>query len=344
VLGVSYNKFYKWYKFHLSDFAKPETQEKLHQYDIHNTGISGSDIILVPVVEPQHIGEQMAIDEKHIDGQFYTILTNGKTGKVAMMTSTVNSIEIGRCLTYFGDRLKQVTTLTRDLSPTYEKVATNHFSNAAQVADKYHIIQQAIESVQELRIRHKQESLSAQRKEEKEHREQYQKYKHSLNRGSIDNEKPGKKYIPARLENGETRPEFLSRCNYLLYKEPHQWTERQRNRAKLLFKHYPEIERAYGYIIEFRNWYNPEVQNSHFMYQEKLLWTWIYKVETCQIDELLNFKNTVENNADYILNYYKQYATNAIAESTNAKIQGYIRDNKGTRDIDFFHFRLGLVL
>lgn len=292
-------------------------------------------------MKPEHIGEQMAIDEKHINGQFYTILTNGKTGKVAMMASTVNSTEIGQCLNYFGDSLKQVNTITRDLSPTYEKVSTTHFSNATQVADKYHIVQQAIESVQELRIRHKQEALSAQRKEEKEHRQSYQKNKHNL---CPKGEKLRKKNIPKRLENGETKPEFLSRCNYLLYKKSHQWTERQRNRAKLLFTHYPEIEKAYEYILEFRNWYDPAINKSNFMNKEKQLWTWIYDVETCKIDELLNFRNTVENNADYILNYYKQYATNAIAESTNAKIQGYIRDNKGTRDLDFFHYRLGLVL
>jgi len=342
-LGVSYDKFYKWYKLHLSDFKKPETQEKLHQYDIKNTGASGKETILVPLVKPEHIGEQMAIDEKHINGQFYTILTNGKTGKIAMMASTVNSTEIGQCLTYFGENLQQIKTITRDLSPTYEKVATTHFGNATQVADKYHIVQQAIESLQELRIRHKQEALSAQRKEEKEHRELYQKHKQA-NYNSNDNEKLKKRYTPKRLENGETRPEFLSRCNYLLYKKSHQWTERQSNRAKLLFKHYPEIEKAYEYILEFRNWYDPAINNCNFMYKEKQLWTWIYDVETCKIDELLNFRNTVENNADYILNYYKQYATNAIAERTNARIQGYIRDNKGTRDLDFFHYRLGLVL
>lgn len=283
----------------------------------------------------------MAIDEKHINGQFYTILTNGKTGKVAMMASTVNSTEIGQCLNYFGDSLKKVNTITRDLSPTYEKVSTTHFSNATQVADKYHIVQQAIDSVQELRIRHKQEALSAQRIEEKEHRQSYLKNKDNP---CPEDKKPRKKYIPKRLENGETKPEFLSRCNYLLYKKSHQWTERQRNRAKLLFTHYPEIENAYEYISEFRNWYDPAINKSTFMNKEKQLWTWIYDVETCKIDELLNFRNTVENNADYILNYYKRYATNAIAESTNARIQGYIRDNKGTRDLDFFHYRLGLVL
>ena len=343
VIGVSYDKFYKWYKYHLSDFKKPETQEKLHQYDIKNTGSSGQETILVPLVKPEHIGEQMAIDEKHIDGQFYTILTNGKTGKVAMMASTVNSIEIGQCLNYFGDSLKQVTTITRDLSPTYEKVSATHFSNATQVADKFHIVQHAIESVQELRIRHKQEALTAQRKEEKEHRQSYQTYKQSMKSG-FNIEKARKKYVPQRLENGETKPEFLARCNYLLYKKSHQWTEKQRKRAALLFKHYPEIEKAYEYILEFRNWYDPAINSSSFMYKEKQLWTWIYEVENCKIEEVLNFRNTVENNADYILNYYKQYATNAIAESTNARIQGYVRDNKGTRDIDFFHYRLGLVL
>ena len=111
VIRVLYDKFYKWYKYHLSDFKKPETQEKLHQHDIKNTGSSGQETILVPFAKPEHIGEQMAIDEMHIDGQFYTILTNGKTGKVAMMASTVNIIEIGQCLNYFGDSLKQVIPL-----------------------------------------------------------------------------------------------------------------------------------------------------------------------------------------------------------------------------------------
>lgn len=195
VLGISYDKFYKWYKHHLSDFKKPETQEKLHQYDIRITGTFGQETILVPLVKPEHIGEQMAIDEKHIDGQFYTILTNGKTGKVAMMASTVDGTEIGQCLNYFGDSLKQVTTITRDLSPTYEKVCTTHFSNATQVADKYHIVQMAIESTQELRIRHKQEALTAQRKEEKEHRQSYQTYRKSKESGA-DIEMVRKKYIP----------------------------------------------------------------------------------------------------------------------------------------------------
>jgi transposase len=341
VIGVPYDKFYKWYKLHLSDFKKPATQENLHKYDIKNTGASGQETIRIPLVRQEHIGKQMAIDEKHIDGQFYTILTNGITGKVAMMAATVDSSEIGQCLNYFGDSLKQVTDITRDLSPTYEKVATTYFSDSTQTADKYHIVQMAIDSTQELRIRHKQEALTAQRKEEKEHRQAYLQYKQK--RGT-DDEKLRKKYTPKRLENGETRPEFLSRCNYLLYKKSNQWTEKQRKRVTLLFKHYPEMEQAYGYILEFRNWYDPAINPTSFMYKEKQLWTWIYGVEACKIDEVLNFRSTIENNAEYILNYYKQYATNAIAESTNARIQGYVRDNKGTRDIDFFHYRLGLVL
>lgn len=327
----------------MSDFKKPETEEKLHRYDITNMGAAGQETILVPLLKPEHIGEQMAIDEKHIDGQFYTILTNGKTGKVAMMASTVEAEEIGQCLNYFGNSLTQVSTITRDLSPTYQKVATTYFSNATQVADKFHIVQHGIESIQELRIRYKQEALTAQRKEEKEHRELYKQYKQKPEQ-FIDKEKPKKKYVPKRLENGETKPEFLSRCNYLLYKKDNQWTPKQYSRAMLLFKHYPQLEKAYDYILDFRNWYDPKINISSFMYKEKQLWTWIYEVETCDIDEVLNFRSSVENNADYILNYYKQYATNAIAESTNARIQGYIRDNKGTRDLDFFHYRLGLVL
>jgi hypothetical protein len=36
--------------------------------------------------------------------------------------------------------------------------------------------------------------------------------------------------------------------------------------------------------------------------------------------------------------------TNAIAESVNAKIKEAIRKNNGSRDLDFFHFRLGMII
>jgi hypothetical protein len=87
VLGLNYGKFYRWIKHHILDFKEEQTQVKLHRHDIVRRGLNRDKRVLVPILKPEHIGELMAIDEKHIGGQFYTVLTNAKTSKVAMLCS-----------------------------------------------------------------------------------------------------------------------------------------------------------------------------------------------------------------------------------------------------------------
>jgi len=43
---------------------------------------------------------------------------------------------------------------------------------------------------------------------------------------------------------------------------------------------------------------------------------------------------------EIILNYFVKGDTNAFAESVNGKIQRFIMTNQGTRDTEFFYFRL----
>ena len=52
----------------------------------------------------------------------------------------------------------------------------------------------------------------------------------------------GKPYAPFRFPNGDTRPELLIRSRYLLFKSADKWTERQKERAKILFEEYPDIK------------------------------------------------------------------------------------------------------
>ena len=56
--------------------------------------------------------------------------------------------------------------------------------------------------------------------------------------------------------------------------------------------------------------------------------------------EMENFKSLVERNESMILNYFVKGETNAKAEGINSKIQRFITINQGTRDRDFFYFRL----
>lgn len=106
VLGLPYNKFYRWFKSCLTNFKTEAGQIKLHKHDFNVLSRNGPKTILVPVFRPEHFGSHMAIDEKkHIHGVFYTVLTNAKTGKVALLCSTIRANELKTCLDKFDPTL-----------------------------------------------------------------------------------------------------------------------------------------------------------------------------------------------------------------------------------------------
>ena len=53
-------------------------------------------------------------------------------------------------------------------------------------------------------------------------------------------------YQPLTFENGDTRSELLARSRHLLFKSSEKWTDEQKLRAKILFREYPDIKKAYG--------------------------------------------------------------------------------------------------
>ncbi len=55
---------------------------------------------------------------------------------------------------------------------------------------------------------------------------------------------------------------------------------------------------------------------------------------------MLNFKSTIESNEGYVVNYFIHGVPNDLAEGVYSKIQKFISANQGTRDKDFFFFRL----
>ena len=66
--------------------------------------------------------------------------------------------------------------------------------------------------------------------------------------------KLSKKHKPERLSNGETKAELLTRSRYLCSISEEKWNDFQRKRAVLLFKTFPELQKVYDKIMQFRNW------------------------------------------------------------------------------------------
>src|SRR5690625_7052847 len=277
-------------------------------------------------MKPEHIGEEMAIDEKHIDGEFYTVLSNKQTGKVALLAQTVRNEEIGRILRPYSRQRFKVKVLTRDLANQYDWVGRTCFPGAMQVADKFHIIRQALDQLQAHRMSFRQQLLTDKRQAWQEHKRQKKTTPFS--------------FPQQKLSNGETPLELLARSRYLLYKFPSQWSGTQKARAKVLFAHYPSIEQAYRLICKFRRWYHKGfVGTPQVMITERLN-NWFALVEQADILEINNFKALVERHQGVILNYFVKGHTNAIAEANNKKLNTFIRNNQGLRDKDFFFFRI----
>ncbi len=125
-----------------------------------------------------------------------------------------------------------------------------------------------------------------------------------------------------------------------MFKFRGDWTRKQEDRANAIFTKYPELESAYNLACEFRNWMKIDnIGNDIFKLKNELK-LWFKKVEDKGIDELLNFKSMIERDILAVMNYFRFGATNAIAENINSKIQRFIMINQGTRDREFFYFRV----
>ena len=134
---------------------------------------------------------------------------------------------------------------------------------------------------------------------------------------------------------------ILKRGHYLLYKFPDQWTDKQERRSAFLFNEFPELKTAYYLSCEFRTWFAKDNIGKHKLTLERELYEWYHNVEKSDIEELMNFSSTVERNQESICNsFFHNGSTNAKAENKNGKIKKFISLNQGTRDRDFFFFRL----
>lgn len=339
-LCVDGQKLWRWYHDYLSGFWDEDIQEKHYQNDIEINKGRGKETIRVPILKPKNIGPNMAIDEKQIGEEMHTILSNRDTGKIAMLAKTVTAIDLQKAISSIGNKADLVETMTRDMSYTYAKFGNEVFLNASQIADKFHIIKDLLESCQAVRIRFRQEVLREKRLKHEEHKKQEkQRQKHCLEHGEFYSKK-NFTYKEATLTNGDTAMEALARSRYLLFKFRSDWTTSQENRANALFEKFPEIEKVYDLACEFRNWMKKTNVGTDMATIRNNLRQWYQNVEQADIEEMLNFKSMIERNILVILNYFRFGATNAIAENINSKIQRFIMINQGTRDREFFYFRI----
>jgi transposase len=261
------------------------------------------------------------------NGELYTVLTNKlargkKKSLVAIIKGTVAEKVIDVLLKIPKQLRDKVKEISLDMASSMNLIAKTCFFKAQRVTDRFHVQKLAFEAVQEIRIKHRWEAID----------DDNQKYKEA----KIKKET----YSPIILENGDTLRQLLARSRYLLFKTPHKWTESQRARALILFREYPDIQKAYKLSCDLSAIFNQKITKSVALTK---MAHWFKDAEISGFKSFETIQKTFEQHYSTILNYFNNRATNAFAESFNAKIKDFRRNFRGVRDTTFFLFRLNNI-
>ena len=281
--------------------------------------LSGYDEATAPeeLFHPENLGKRLAIDETSLSrGELYTILTNKDTGKlIALMEGTkASEITAKLCAHLPVTGRMSVEEITLDMDSGFDWVTRQCFPNAEKIVDRFHVQKLVMESVQALRITERQKILTARR--------EAKKMKHSI------------REVP--YENGDTPRELVARSRYLLFKPSRSWTEKQKQRAVILFREYPDLQRAYELSQSLKNLYDKKMPRETAAI---LLRQWCEACDVSGIPEMQDAAAAVLRHEGRILNFWNNRATNAFAESFNAKLKQFRGMLRGIRDTKFFLFR-----
>ena len=282
----------------------------------------------------------MSLDETCLsNGDVYTILTNkdahGGKGALAAMVRGVASDTVSAILRKvpLGQRLK-IKTVTTDLSSAMMLTVRNVFPGASLVNDRFHVQQLISEAIDQLRIRHRWEVLDAENNAIREHRRKRK------NAASKEERELIGQWEPERMENGETMPQIMARSRHIILKHKSKWNKQQKTRARILFRKFPDLEKAYGLFLKLVDIFN---EKTYAGVARLNLARWYNEVEAFGNNEFNKVLETFENHNTTIINYFERRLTNASAESFNAKIKAFRTQFRGVGDIKFFMFRLATL-
>lgn len=309
---VNANTFERQYKDHLSGFR---TWDQLDHADEW-------------LVYPENIGPSICIDETApSSGELYTIVTNrasrGRRGTLIAIVRGVSAETVTEALMRIdGQRRSRVREITMDMSNSMRLIARRCFPDAIRTIDRFHIQKLANDALQEMRIAHRWDAIQA----DTDARE--------------ETKCRGEAYTPSVLANGDTPKQLLARSRYLLFKSADKWTQSQKQRAGILFEQYPDLREAYSLTHSLRMIFS---KNSVKDAARLSLARWYNKVDDSGFKSFNVIAATLYEHYDEVLNFFVKRATNAFAESFNAKIKAFRAALRGVSDIKFFMFRLSMI-
>ena len=289
---------------------------------------------------PDNLGDNLSLDETCLsNGDVYTILTNksahGRKGAIVAMAKGVASDIVSAIFKRLPHKGRiQVKTITTDLSSAMMLTARRCFPAAKLINDRFHVQQLVSEAIDQMRVGIRWQVLNEENKKIKEHRLKRKEAKTKLEREKIG------EWVPVQMSNGETMPQIMARSKHIILKNRSKWNGQQTQRAEILFKLFPVLEKAYGLSMRLTEIFNKKIKPDA---ARLCLAQWYNQVEEFNEQGLNKVLETFENHYITIINYFDERLTNASAESFNAKIKALRSQFRGVGDIKFFMYRLAML-
>ena len=308
---VKANTFERQYKDHLSGFRSWDQLGHADQWLVFADNVGG-----------EHLHRRDGFEQRravhHRDQPFLprkeTLIAMVKGVSADRVTEAIMRID--------EHRRSIVQEITLDMSNSMHLIAKRCFPNAMRTIDRFHIQKLANDALQEMRIAHRWDAIQA----DTDAREEAKCL--------------GLPYTPVVLANGDTPRQLLARSRYLLFKSADKWTQSQKRRAEILFEQYPDLREAYSLAHSLRMIFS---KNTVKDAARLSLARWYNKVDNSGFKSFNVIAATLYEHYDGVLNFFVNRATNAFAESFNAKIKAFRATLRGVVDIKFFMFRLSKI-
>ena len=108
-----------------------------------------------------------------------------------------------------------------------------------------------------------------------------------------------------------------------------------------MFERYPDLKEAYSIVHSLRMIFSNS--KATWVSGHESLQKWFGKVDEFGNEAFRIAAETIKDRQEEVLNYFINRATNASAESLNAKIKQFRAQLRGVVDVDFFLYRLSMI-
>ena len=248
--------------------------------------------------------KRLGIDEiALVKGQknYCAVLVNLDTGKLIAILEKRTQEELKKTLTGWGkDVLEQIEEVSIDLWLPYKNLVKELMPSAEVVADRFHVMKQINQELDEQRRAEKRAVEAQKNKKQKAEKE-------------------------AKLE-------VLKRSKYSLLKNEKDLTETQKIKLEAIKENFPSLKKMQELKEEFRKIYETSENPTEGMLS---ISEWLAKsssvfTKSCQ---------TIRNWFGEIISYFEQRTTNGVVEGINNKLKLIKRRGYGFRNFRNFWVR-----